>query len=41
MNNGRKAFVKTDGRSSDLTVSSADGSGKDWLDPPLVCTAII
>ena len=30
MNNGRKAFVKTDGRSSDLTASSADGSGKDW-----------
>ena len=28
MNNGRKAFVKTDGRSSDLTASSADGSGK-------------
>ena len=28
MNNGRKAFVKTDGRSSDQAASSADESGK-------------
>ena len=28
MDNGRKAFVKTDGRSSDQTASSADDSGK-------------
>ena len=28
MDNGRKAFVKTDGKSSELTASSADKSGK-------------
>ena len=28
MNNGRKAFVKTDGRSSDQAATSADESGK-------------
>ena len=28
MDNGRKVFVKTDGRSSDQTASSADESGK-------------
>ena len=28
MDNGRKAFVKTTGRSSNLTASSADESGK-------------
>ena len=28
MVNGRKALVKTEGRSSDLTASSADESGK-------------
>ena len=34
MDNGRKAFVKTDGKSSELTASSAEKSGKNWRAKP-------
>ena len=34
MNNGREAFVITDRRSSYLTVSSANESGKNWRTKP-------